>query len=82
MRKIVLNEDEAIVAVVPEYVSGPGWRNMPVWIYIRDSGNRFRCECLQPDDHSPDMLALFSPGAAMCCALMRAVSPNVKRGKK
>lgn len=73
--KIKLKPNEEIIAVVPEYASGPGWSNQPVWVHIEDSVTRtLRSECIQPEEQSLEMRALFAPGAAMTASLVRAVA--------
>lgn len=74
---IKLSHGERIVAVVPEYCNGPGWRNTPAWVYIATNDGRMREECIQPDERTPELHALFHAGEAMCNALVAAV-PSVK----
>jgi hypothetical protein len=78
-KRIVLRADEKIMAVVPAYVNGPGWGNSIVYIYIRDSGGKFRLEYLQPTEQTVEMLTLFKSGAAMCEALISAVPETRKK---
>lgn len=74
MLKIKLRKDERIIAVVPQFASGPGWANRPLWVYIEQhTTNKLRTECIQPHDQTPEMHALFEPGAAMAEALIRSV---------
>ena len=75
-----LAPDEEIIAVVPKRVSGPGWSNWPVLVYIRDSSDRLRTEYIQPDEMPHDLLVLFDAGEAMCNALKAAVP--VKKARK
>jgi len=72
MKKIKIKKNERILAVVPEYVAGPGWANAVVWVYVA-SGNEFRTECIQIEDRSPDMHALFRIGATVQAVLVSAV---------
>lgn len=72
-KQIKLHVGERIVAVVPERVSGPGWGNSPVWVYIATNDGRLREECIQPGERTPQLHTLFSTGEAMCMALMAAV---------
>lgn len=72
-KKIALHADEKIIAVIPEHCSGPGWSNMPIWVYIIDSSQKLRTECIQPDEMTREMWTLFKAGAAMCEALVSAV---------
>lgn len=74
MKTIQLSPDEHIIAVVPSFSAGPGWSNQPLWVYIEQSATKkLRTECFQPDEQTPEMHALFAPGAAMAAALMRSV---------
>ena len=59
MNKIVLQEGDRIIAVVPEYAKGPGWSNQPLWVHIVDRQNKHRVECLQPNEQTPEMQILF-----------------------
>ena len=75
MKTIQLSPDENIIAVVPAFAAGPGWSNQPLWVYIEQSATKtLRTECIQPEEQSPEMRALFAPGAAMAAALVRCVS--------
>jgi hypothetical protein len=80
VRTIKLEFGERIVAVVPERCSGPGWGNAPTWVFIATNDGRLREECIQPDERTPELHALFSAGEAMCNALTAAVP--VKKGKR
>lgn len=82
MKPITLKRGEYIAAVVPEYASGPGWANRPMWVFICDNGsNQFRQECIQPEEQTVEMRALFSPGAAMCAALKGSVLTKRDKGE-
>lgn len=71
---INLGRNESIVGIVPEYASGPGWSNAVVWVTVLDwQTNKARRECIQPDERTPAMHALFATGAAMHAALLSAV---------
>jgi len=70
---IKLARGEHITAVVPEYCSGPGWSNAPVWVYISRANGSIYTECIQPEERTKAMHTLFAPGAAMHAALIRAV---------
>ena len=72
-KAIKLHHGERVVAVVPERCNGPGWSNAPVWVYISTNDGRLREECIQPNERTPEMHALFHAGEAMCMALMGAV---------
>lgn len=73
-----LHRGERIIAAVPERCQGPGWSNSVVWVYIASQDGRLRTECLQPSDQTHEMHALFDVGAAMCRALVDAVSQEME----
>jgi hypothetical protein len=78
-RAIALTRGERVLAVVPEYASGPGWANMPVWVHVGNIDGTYRSECLQPDEQSAEMLTLFRVGAHMQSALVGAVPIKQER---
>jgi hypothetical protein len=60
MKVITLKGNERIVAVVPEYVNGAGFRNWPVWVHIVDySQNTWREECIQPEEQTKEIGLIF-----------------------
>ncbi len=73
-KTVTLCRGERIVAAVPEHCHGPGWSNSIVWVYIASQDGRLRTECLQPCEQTHEMQTLFDAGAAMCRALVDAVS--------
>jgi hypothetical protein len=72
-KPIAIKHGERVLAVVPEVCGGPGWANSPTWVYIGSRDGTFRAECIQPDERTPELHALFSAGVAMCNALRDAV---------
>lgn len=59
-KSIVLEQNETVIAVVPEYCSGPGWSNKLVLVHIVNwFTNKHRVEYLQPEEQSSDMLKNF-----------------------
>ena len=81
MKIIELAQGERIVAVVPDYCSGSGWRNALVWVYIVDSNQTLRTESIQADEMTPAMQTLFGVAEAMQNALFSAV-PTRKAKKE
>ena len=79
-KMIHLADGERILAVVPEYCSGPGWTNQLVVVYISTGDLEIRREYIQPEERTPAMHALFSSGAAIQAALLSAV-PTEKENK-
>lgn len=71
---IALTRTQRVIAVVPEYQSGPGWSNAVAWVYVEDSATgKVKCHAVQPEERTGDLQALFAPGAAMVAALRGAV---------
>lgn len=69
--QIDLKGNERIVAVIPETITGAGYFNKPLWVHIYDySTLKYRQECIQPEQQTPTMRALFrtleSAHDAMC----------------
>jgi hypothetical protein len=80
MKTIQLTRDERILAIVPEFACGPGWRNEIVYVYIEDTTNgQVRTEDIQPHEQSSAMGVLFDAAAAMAESLRRAVPVEVMR---
>lgn len=80
MKPLKLDYGERVIAVVPEFCSGPGWANRVIWVHIVANDGRVRSEAIQPTDQTPEQIALFAPGAAMHDALIRSVpTRDVKR---
>lgn len=74
---VLVGRGERVIAVVPQRAAGPGWANAPTWVYIATNDGRLREECIQPDERTPELHALYAAGEAMCNALLCAV-PTTK----
>ena len=70
---IRLRPGERVIAVIPEPCAGPGWANAPTWVYIATTDGRLRQECIQPEERTPQLHALYHAGEAMCAALLASV---------
>lgn len=72
--QIKLGKHKHILAVVPEYCSGPGWSNPILWVHIADGNTRtYRTEAIQPDERNRDQYVLFKVGEAMHQSLVNSV---------
>jgi hypothetical protein len=72
---IKLDEDERIIAVVPEVCCGPGWANTLIWVYIEQSStHKLRTESIQPEEQTNEMKLLFEPAAYMAKTLKNLVN--------
>lgn len=79
---IKLSPNERIIAVVPEYSSGPGWSNTPLFVYICDTEDKVRHVCLQPHEQTTRMLTLFQVCAVAHDHMLSAVEAVVYMGPK
>ncbi len=68
-----LNKGETIVTAYAEHASGPGWSNVPIWVIIRTQGHSLRIECVQPEDQTPTMIALYKVSEAAHLSMTQAV---------
>ena len=72
--QVTLKRYEHILAVVPEYCSGPGWGNSLLKVHIADNAaGTYRTEFIQPQDQNRDQMVLFRPGAALYDTLVESV---------
>lgn len=72
---------EKIVTAFAEYAAGPGWAGRPLWVIVRDENHRLREECIQPEDQTAEMRALFRVSNAAHKAMTSAVESAVARQK-
>ena len=69
-----------IVTAWPESPTGPGWSNRIVWVLVRHDDGRLEEIAIQPEDQTPEMIALFGVALAARDALTSAVvAATVKR---
>lgn len=78
----MIQKGETIVTAFADYASGPGWANRPIWVIVRDANQKLREECIQPEQHTADMVALFSVSHAAHSAMTGAVRSWVGRKRK
>lgn len=68
---------EKVVTAFAEYAAGPGWANRPIWVIVRGADQRLREECIQPEDQTAEMHALFRVSNAAHEAMRSAVESAV-----
>lgn len=68
---------EKVVTAFAEYAAGPGWANRPIWVIVRGADQRLREECIQPEDQTAEMHALFRVSNAAHEAMTSAVESAV-----
>ena len=76
-----LQKDERIVTAFAEYCAGPGWSNKPIWVIV-GGPKGMRRECIQPEEQTVEMCALFSISAAVQSAMRAATDNYYKEGGK
>jgi hypothetical protein len=74
---VQLKDQEFIVTVYAKQAKGPGWSNQPLFVLIRDAEGRLREECLQPDEQTAEMKALFNVSATVHDQLVKAVKSKL-----
>jgi hypothetical protein len=82
MKKILLEKYEQVIAVIPQHAKGPGWANEPTWIVIRGIGPTYREECIQPEERTRELSALYNAGEAMMQSLIAAVPTEMREKGK
>jgi hypothetical protein len=77
----MIGKNETIVTAFAEYAAGPGWANRPLWVIVRGTDHKLREECIQPEDQTADMHALFRVSNAAHMAMTGAVGAWVASAK-
>jgi hypothetical protein len=77
--RLKLGERETIVCTYAKPAHGPGWRNQPLWVIIRDYDGSLREECLQPSQQGPDVRRIYGIAAEVHEAMLSAVGKVVSR---
>lgn len=72
---------EKIITAFAEYATGPGWENRPLWVIVRGADMQLRQECIQPEEQTAEMHALFRVSNAAHEAMRSAVESAVARPK-
>ena len=72
LRKLLKDGDTFITAYA-QYAKGPGWRNCPVWVIIRERGGALREECLQPEEQGNGIASLYDFSALAHQKMLAAV---------
>lgn len=72
--QVHLKNNEHILAVVPEYCSGPGRGNSLLKVHIADANSgTYRTEFIQPSDRNRDQIILFKTAEAIHKSLVESV---------
>lgn len=62
-----------LVTAFAEPAAGPGWANTPLYIIWRDEKGALHEECLQPEDQSITMKALYAVASASHASLCHQI---------
>jgi hypothetical protein len=75
-------EHDEIIAAYARRSGGPGWSNQPVWVVVRSRNDgSYREECLQPDDLTAEIWALYDISEAAHKAMTGAVKILVEKAR-
>jgi len=77
--KHTLGERDFVVCAYATWEGGPGWANSPIWYIVRDGNGVLREECLQPDEQSVEMRAIFRYSAMTAEDMRKAVILHLRR---
>jgi hypothetical protein len=66
-----------VVTAWAESCHGPGWGNVPVWYLVRGQGGELQIRCLQPEEQTAEIHALYKVAEAAHKALTAAVRAAV-----
>jgi hypothetical protein len=72
MTKRAIAKTDTIITAFASPAAGPGWANSPVWIVVRSQDGSYREVCLQPEEQSPEMLALYDVSATVNRSMIAA----------
>lgn len=71
-----------VVTAFAEPASGPGWTNQPIWVIVRDADQNLQELCIQPEEQTPEMHALYQVSHAVHSSMTAAVVSQKHRSKK
>jgi hypothetical protein len=75
-------EHDQVVTAYAQHAHGPGWANQPVWVVVRSRlDGAYRLECLQPEDLTREIWALYEVSQAAHKAMMNAVTAKIEKQK-
>lgn len=74
-----IDNDEYIVTAYGENAAGPGWSNQPLWVILRNSDGRLRQIAIQPEQQTPEMIALYAISNVVHRQISAAVKSYFKR---
>ena len=80
-RKVLeLKEHDRVVTAFANSAAGPGWANSPLWVVIRDGmTGLYREECIQPEEQTDEMHALYPFSQLAHVKMMAAVVRSARR---
>jgi len=73
----MFTKDDRIVTAYAESAAGPGWANQPIWVIVRGRDGALREECIQPDEQTDWMYALYAVSAAAHGSMVKAVRAHL-----
>jgi hypothetical protein len=77
------SEHDQIITAYAQKAHGPGWSNQPVWVVVRSRlDSSYRLECLQPDEFSMNIWALYDVSEAAHKAMVEAIKVHLAKRDK
>ena len=76
--KLKIPEGTRIVTAYGCALSGPGWRNKPLWIILRDKDGRLSEMCMQPKEFTEWIMSLYPIQEAVNSELLFALHEAMK----
>lgn len=74
------DEHDQVITAYAQRASGPGWSNQPVWIAVRSRWDgSYRLECLQPEELSMEIWALYDISETVNKAMTDAVKAVMEK---
>jgi hypothetical protein len=73
-----LAANEHVVAAWAEHAKGQGWNNQPLWVLVCTTDS-YRLECLQPEEQTSEMRALYNISSAVTESMTGLVKAKIHR---
>ena len=77
-----LKSRERIITAYAETACGSGWVNSPIWVIIGQPDGKYRLECIQPEQRTLEMTALYSASNVIHRCMVAAVQNVLDKNKE
>lgn len=69
--------EDTIIAAYAERANGPGWENSPLWVIIQSRDGKLRRECIEPEEQTQTIRALYATADAVHSALLSELRGSI-----